>query len=91
MLIFYGNSNKLVVSKIKHETAGVAIKTFVALIPKNVFVFADASSEHEKEKGVNKNVVAAISHNEYKDVLMNSNSLLHSVNRIQSKKQNKSS
>ena len=31
----------------------------------------DDNSEHEKEKGVNKNVVATISHNEYKDVLLN--------------------
>ena len=45
----------------------------------------DDNSEHEKAKSVNKNVVATISHNEYKDVLLNKKSLRHSMNRIQSK------
>ena len=29
------------------------------------------SNEHKKAKGVNENVVATISHDEYKDVLLN--------------------
>ena len=45
----------------------------------------DDNSEHKKSKSVNKNVVATISHNEYKDVLLNKKSLRHSMNRIQSK------
>ena len=45
----------------------------------------DDSSEHKKAKSVNKNVVAAISNNEYKDVLLNNKCLRHSMNRIQSK------
>ena len=47
----------------------------------------DYSSEHKKVKGVNKNVVATISHNEYKDVSLNKNCLRHSMSRIQSKAQ----
>ena len=39
--------------------------------------------EHKKTKGVNKNVVARITHNEYKDVLFNNKFLRHSMNRIQ--------
>ena len=39
----------------------------------------------KKAKGGNKNVVATISHNEYKDVLLKNNCLRHSMNRIQSK------
>ena len=42
------------------------------------------NSEHKKAKGVNKNV-ATISHNEYKDVLLNNKCLRHSMNKIQSK------
>ena len=38
----------------------------------------------KKENGVNRNVVAKISHNEYKDVLLNKTCLRHSINRIQS-------
>ena len=34
---------------------------------------------------MNKNIIAAISHNEYKDVLLNKICLRHSMNRIQSK------
>ena len=45
----------------------------------------DDNSEHKKVKGVNRNVVATISHNEYKDVLLNKKCLRHSMNRIQSK------
>ena len=41
-------------------------------------------SEH-KTKGMNKNVVAAINHNEYKDILLNKKYLRHLMNRILSK------
>ena len=44
------------------------------------------SGEHKKVKSLNKNIVATISHGEYKDVLLNNKYLRHSVNRIQSKK-----
>ena len=44
----------------------------------------DHNSEHKKTKGVNKNVVATLSHNEYKHVLWKKKCLRHSVNRIQS-------
>ena len=45
----------------------------------------DENSEYKKAKGVNKNVVATISHNEYKDVLLNEKCLRHLMNRIQGK------
>ena len=45
----------------------------------------DDNSEHKKAKGVNRNIVAPISHNEYKDVLLNKICLRHLMNRIQSK------
>ena len=41
--------------------------------------------KHKKAKGVNKNIVATISHSENKDDLLNKKCLRHSVNRIQSK------
>ena len=47
--------------------------------------FVDDSSEHKKAKGVNKNVIAAVSHNEYKDVLLNNKCLRHTINRMHSK------
>ena len=45
----------------------------------------DDNSEYKKTKGGEKNVVATISHNEYKDVSMNKKRLRYSMNRIQSK------
>ena len=39
------------------------------------------NSKHKKERGVNRNVVATISHNKYKDVLFNKIFLRHSIQR----------
>ena len=69
----------------KYETAGVVIEEFVQLKPKMCSYLEDDNSEHEKAKGVNRNVIAAISHNEFKDVLLNKKCLRHSMNRIESK------
>ena len=79
---YYDNSNKLVVGKLKDEVGGVAIEYFVGLKPKMYSYLADDNSKHKKEKGVNKNVVATISHNEYKDVLFNKKCLRHSTSSI---------
>ena len=67
------------------ETAGVAIEEFVGLKPKMYLYLVDGNSEHKKAKDVNKNFVATISHNEYKDVLLKKKCLRHSMNNIQSK------
>ena len=45
----------------------------------------DYTSEHKKAKDVNKNVILAISHNEYKDDLLNQKCLRYSTNRNKSK------
>ena len=59
----------------KDKAGDVAIKKFVGLKPKMYSFLIDNISERKKAKGVNKNVVAAISHGEYKDVLLNKKSL----------------
>ena len=82
---YYNDSNKLVVDEIKDETGGVAIKEFVGLKPKMYLFLVDDSSEHRKAKGINKNVVETISHNEYKNVLLNKKSVRHSMNRSERK------
>ena len=68
----------------KHETGGVANEKFAGLKPK-MYSFLVDNSEHKKPKGVNKNIVATISCNKYRDVLLNNNCIRHSVNRIQNK------
>ena len=43
------------------------------------------NSEHKNAKGMNRNLVATVSHNKCKDFLLNKKCLRHSINRIQSK------
>ena len=64
---YYDYSSKLVIGKIKDETREVAIEESVRLKPKMCSFLVD-NNKHKKAKGLNKFVVAAISHNEYKDV-----------------------
>ena len=80
----YDNSNKLVIRKLKDETGGVAIEEFIGLKPQIYSLLVD-NSEHKKAKGVNKNVVSAINHTEYKDFLLNNNCIRHSMNSIRNK------
>ena len=44
----YDNSNKLVVGKMKNETAGVAIEEFVGLKPKMYSHLEDNNSENKR-------------------------------------------
>ena len=67
------------------KTAAVAIKEFLWLKPKMYLYLVNDNSAHKNAKGVNKNVVVTIGHNEYKDVLLNKKCLRQSMNRIQSK------
>ena len=59
---------KLFVGKMEDETAGVAIEEFIGLKSKMYSYLVDESSVHKKAKSVNKNVVAVISHYEYKNI-----------------------
>ena len=69
----------------KVEIGGVATEEFVGLKPKMHSFLVDDNSKHKIVKGVNKNVAATISYNEYKDVLLNKKCLRYSMNRIQIK------
>ena len=53
--------------------------------PKLSWFLEDDNSEHKDTKSVNRNVVIKISHNEYKDVLLNQKCSRLSMNKIQSK------
>ena len=61
----------ILLSKMKEETADVAIKEFVGLKPKMYSFLVD--------------VVASIIHKEYKHVFLNKKSFRHMIKRIQSK------
>ena len=81
---YYDNSNKLVIGKMKDETAGISTKEFIRLKPKMNSFLADDNSEHKKAKVVNRNVVT-IGNNEYKDVLLKNKCIRHWMNTIQAK------
>ena len=70
--------NKLVVSKIKNEIVGVLLKDFLL---KQLFL-VDDSSEYKKVKNVNKNVIARVSHGEYKEVFLNKKCLRHPIKEL---------
>ena len=81
---YYDNSSRLAIWKMKDETGDVAIEEFVGLKP-NMYSFLADNSERWKARGVDKNVVATASHNEFKDVLLNNKCIRDPMNRIQSK------
>ena len=67
------------------KIGGVAIDEFVGLKTKMYSFLVDDNNKHKKARGVNRNVVATISHNKYEEALFNNKCLRHSMNRIQSK------
>ena len=50
-----------------------------------MYSFLVGNVKHKKAKGVDKNVVATVSHNEHKYFFLNDKYILHSMNKIQSK------
>ena len=76
---YYDDSKKLVVGRMKEESGGVTIEEFVGLKQKINSLLVDKNNEHKKAKGVNRNVIATISHNEHKEVLLNKKYLSHSM------------
>ena len=78
---YYDEANTLVVGKTTEEMGGFASEEFVRLKPKMYSTLVSNSDEYKKARGVNKNVVAKISHIEFKDLLFK-NFLSHSVNGI---------
>ena len=65
----------------KDETDGVANKKFVGLKSKTYSFLVNDTSEYKKANGVNRNIVAKIRHNEYKDVLLNNKFFRYSMNK----------
>ena len=75
------NSDKLIIGEIKDETGSILSDKFAWLKPKMHSFLVD-NNEHKKAK-VNKNIIAIVSHNEYKDVLLNTKCNRHSMIRTQ--------
>ena len=72
----HDDSNKLVSGKMKDDI-NISVKELVGLKPKKYSFLVDHCSEHKQAESANKNTVATISHNKYKDVLVNNKCLSH--------------
>ena len=89
ILVINQQSQNTMIIQTKHwqnedETRGVLIEEFVGLKPKMYLILVD-NSKRKKSKGINRNVVVTIGHNEYNDVLLNNECIRYSINIIQSK------
>ena len=82
---YYINSNKLSVAKVKDETTVAEIEKFVGLKPNMYWYLIHENSEYKEAKCLNRNVVATITHNENRQVLLNDKYMRHSMNRTQGK------
>ena len=65
---YYNDSNKLAFGKWKINPLASRLKNFSDWICHMYSFLVDDNSEHKKVRSTNKNNVATISHNEYKDV-----------------------
>ena len=81
---YYGNENKLVIGKMKHNRRHCNSRIYWIEAKKYIHSWQTAMNI-KKQKSVNRYAFATISHNEYKNVLSNNKCLRHSMNRIQCK------
>ena len=65
----------------KNKSRDASIQEFVRL-KQNLYSLLVDNSERKKAKGMKRNIVATISHNEYKNVLLNNKHTRRSINRI---------
>ena len=83
---YFDNTNKKVIGKMKDEAAGQIITEFVGLRSKMYSYIKDNMKEERTAKGIKKNVIKKkLKHENYKDVLLNSKQLRHSMKSIRSK------
>ena len=78
--MYYDDSNKKVLGKMKDELNGNKIDEFVGLKSKMYSLISSGGKEINKAKGVNKK----LRHNEYVNVLFNKRVVRHKMKRIQS-------
>ena len=80
--IFFYETNKKVISKMKDEFGGVIVTEFVGLKSKMYSIQKIDGKEHNTAKGVS----IATDFDKFKDVLFNKKIIRHKMKRIQSKK-----
>ena len=78
--VYYDDSNKKVLGKMKHELGGAEVVEFFGLKFKIYSLIAEDDKEVNKAKGVN----LKLRHDEYLDILFNKKVVRHKMKRIQS-------
>jgi hypothetical protein len=82
---FHDNSNKKVIGKFKDETSSIPIVEFVGLRSKMYSIKLHNNKEKKTAKGVKKNIVKnMITHNDYKNIVLNGAKQYSKMNTIRS-------
>ena len=82
---FFDNTNKKVIGKFKDEAAGVPIVEFIGLRSKMYSYMKDNDKGDKTCKGVKKQVIRKnITHEDYKNVLINNKQMHHTMKTIRS-------
>ena len=82
---FFDSTNKKVIGKFKDEAAGMPIVEFIGLRSKMYSYVKDNGKNEKTAKGVRKYVIKKnITHENYKDCLLNRKQMLHSMRTIRS-------
>ena len=81
---FFDPVNEKVIGKMKDEFKGKIISKFVGLKSKMYSLIDVDNEKTKKPKGINKNVIKNIRHEEYIDALFNKKMIRHKMKRIQS-------
>ena len=82
---FFDSTNKKVIGKFKDEAAGIPIVEFIGLRSKMYSYVKDNGKNEKTAKGVRKYVIKKnITHENYKDCLLNRKQMLHSMRTIRS-------
>ena len=78
---FFDSTNKKVIGKFKDEAAGIPIKEFIGLKSEMYSYIKDNGKNEKTCKGVKKDVIKKnITHENYRDTLMNGKQMMHKVN-----------
>ena len=82
---YFDKCNKKVIGKFKDEAKGVPITEFIGLKSKMYSYITDNQKGGKTAKGIKKNVIKNdISHENYKDTLLNNKQMYHKMNTIRS-------
>ena len=82
---FFDSTNKKVIGKFKDKAAGMPIVEFIGLRSKMYSYVKDNGKNEKTAKGVRKYVIKKnITHENYKDCLLNGKQILHSMRTIRS-------